>query len=193
MRIIAGTKRGLKLASPKTYDSRPYTDRVKESLFSVLYKFDLIEQRSVADVFSGVGSMGLEALSRGAAFATFVDKDPKTIAVLKQNIEKAGFTDKSKVIRTNAFKTGALVDFDAEKHSIIFVDPPYPLSRNVGPGSQLASLMDVLPEQVAADGIVIVRTHKAVKLLESYGALAVFDERVWGNMAVTFLRLKEND
>ncbi len=107
MRIIAGTKRGMTLLSPKTYDSRPYTDRVKESVFNVLYKYNLLEGRRVADVFCGVGSMGLESLSRGAAFAAFVEKDPRTIAVLKQNIEKAGFVQQSKIVRGNAFKIGA--------------------------------------------------------------------------------------
>ena len=75
MRIIAGTKRGMKLLSPETRVSRPITDRVKESLFSVLYKYDLPEGKRVADLFSGVGSLGLEALSRAAAFVTFVERD----------------------------------------------------------------------------------------------------------------------
>ncbi|MBC8482068.1 MAG: RsmD family RNA methyltransferase, partial [Planctomycetes bacterium] len=91
------------LLSPKTNDSRPYTDRVKESLFSVLYKFDLIEGRRIADVFSGVGSMGLEALSRGATAVTFVEKDPKAIEMLKKNIEKSDFAEQSSVIRADAF------------------------------------------------------------------------------------------
>jgi len=104
MRIIAGSKRGMKLFSPKTDASRPITDRVKESLFSVLYKYDLPAVRQAhrpersrrsgkiaADLFCGVGSLGLEALSRGAEFVTFVEKDPKIIATLKKNIEKAGF------------------------------------------------------------------------------------------------------
>ena len=71
MRIIAGTKRGMKLLSPKTDISRPIIDRVKESLFSVLYKYDLPKDKMVADLFSGVGSMGLEAISRGAKWVTF--------------------------------------------------------------------------------------------------------------------------
>ena len=88
MRIIAGTKRGMHLLSPKTCDSRPITDRVKESLFSVLYGYDLPADAVVADLFSGVGSLGLEALSRGAEFVTFVEQDPKIAATLNQNIEK---------------------------------------------------------------------------------------------------------
>ena len=71
----------MKLLSPKTQGSRPIIDRVKESLFSVLFKYDLPNGKMVADVFSGVGSLGLEALSRGAEFVTFVEKDPEVAAV----------------------------------------------------------------------------------------------------------------
>ena len=193
MRIIAGTKRGMKLLSPKSETSRPYTDRVKESLFSVLYKYGLLEGRAVADVFSGVGSMGLEALSRGAEFALFVEKDPKIGSILKQNIEKADFTAQSKVIRANAFKIGAPVDFEGQKYSIIFVDPPYRLSSDVGENSDLSRLLDLLPEQLADDGIVIVRTNKRVNLQDRYGRLKIIERRKWGNMAVNILRETENE
>jgi 16S rRNA (guanine(966)-N(2))-methyltransferase RsmD len=193
MRIIAGTKRGMKLLGPKSETSRPYTDRVKESLFSVLYKYGLLEDRAVADVFSGVGSMGLEALSRGAEFALFVEKDPKIGSILKQNIEKAGFTAQSKVIRANAFKIGAPVDFEGQKYSIIFVDPPYRLSSDAGEDSDLSRLLDLLPEQLTDDGIVIVRTNKRVNLQDRYGRLKIIERRKWGNMAVNILRETENE
>ena len=183
----------MKLLGPKTDVSRPYTDRIKESLFSVLYKYDQIEGRAVADVFSGIGSMGLEALSRGASFAVFVEKDPKIGSILKQNIEKADFVAQSKVIRANAFKVGAPVDFEGDKYSIIFVDPPYKLSKDAGENSGLSKLLDLLPLQLADDGIVIVRTHKAVNLLDRYGRLKVIDRRKWGNMAVNILRVTEDE
>jgi hypothetical protein len=74
MRIIAGTKKGMKLLPPKGRDTRPITDRVKESLFSILYTKGMLEDVVVADLFCGTGSMGLEALSRGAKFCTFMRK-----------------------------------------------------------------------------------------------------------------------
>ncbi|MHC5123479.1 MAG: RsmD family RNA methyltransferase [Planctomycetota bacterium] len=77
MRIIAGTKKGMKLLPPKGNDTRPITDRVKESLFSILYTKGMLEDMVVADLFCGTGSMGLEALSRGAKFCTFIDGSPK--------------------------------------------------------------------------------------------------------------------
>jgi 16S rRNA (guanine966-N2)-methyltransferase len=187
MRIIAGTKKGMNLLSPKTQISRPITDRVKESLFSVLYKYDLPEGARVADLFSGVGSLGLEALSRGAEFVTFVEKDPKVFAVLNKNIEKAGFDKESKAIRANAFNIGAVVGSGMEKYGLVFVDPPYAAARNVQPDSPLAGLLDLLGEQVTSDGIVIVRTSGDVNLLEKYGCFQIAERRQWGTMAVTIL------
>jgi 16S rRNA (guanine(966)-N(2))-methyltransferase RsmD len=188
MRIIAGTKRGLKLLSPKGDVSRPIIDRVKESLFSVLYSYDLPSGAFVADLFSGVGSLGLEALSRGAEFVTFVERDEKIEAVLKRNIEKTGFVGQSKVIRANAFKVGAPVRSNEHKYDLVFVDPPYAKTRDFGENSQLACLMDILSGQVADDGLVVVRTEKNIELLDKYGVFEVEQRRSWGSMNVTLLK-----
>jgi 16S rRNA (guanine966-N2)-methyltransferase len=174
-------------------DSRPILDRVKESLFSVLYNYGLPEGKIVADVFSGVGSMGLEALSRGAQFVTFVEKDPKTIDILKKNIAKAGFAEQSKVIRANAFAVGAPVDFEKPRHDLIFIDPPYPTTKEVGRDSSLERLLLILPEQMVSGAMVIVRTHKCTDLLDEYGRLKIIERRKWGNMAITMLGCKKND
>ena len=188
MRIIAGTKKGMALLSPKSQISRPITDRVKESLFSILYKYDLPDGARVGDLFSGIGSMGLESLSRGAEFVTFVEKDPKVIAVLKQNIEKADFIEESAVLRTNAFKAGAPVGDGGQKYDLVFVDPPYAAAKSAGAGSALSGLLDVLNEQVKAGGIVVVRTSGDVTLLQEYGQFQITERRQWGTMAVTILK-----
>lgn len=188
MRIIAGTKRGMKLQSPKTQESRPVTDRVKESLFSMLYKYDLPAGAVVADLFSGVGSLGLEALSRGAEFVTFVERDPKIIVILNKNIERACFVKESKVVRANAFKLGAPVGSNVRKYNLVFVDPPYAATKDVGAGSLLGKLLDVLGGQVAGEGIVVVRTRKGTRLLDEYGWFGVIERRRWGTMVVTILR-----
>jgi len=187
MRIIAGTKKGMSLLSPKTKISRPIIDRVKESLFSVLYKYDLPGGARVADLFSGVGSLGLEALSRGAEFVTFVEKDPKVFAVLNKNIERAGFVKESKAIRANAFSVGAIVGSGMERYGLVFVDPPYAAARNVQADSPLGGLLELLGEQVTEDGIIIVRTSGDVSLLEKYGCFQIAERRQWGTMAVTIL------
>ena len=84
MRIIAGKKRGMKLLPPAGDQTRPITDRVKESIFSVLYKYDVIEGGLVADLFSGTGSFGLEALSRGAEFVFFAEQNRRVVEILKK-------------------------------------------------------------------------------------------------------------
>jgi 16S rRNA (guanine(966)-N(2))-methyltransferase RsmD len=187
MRIIAGSKRGMKLLSPATRVSRPITDRVKESLFSVLYEYDLPAGAVVADLFCGVGSLGLESLSRGARFVTFVEKDPKTVATLERNIEKAGFVQNSKVITTDAFRVAPAVGTGEEDYSLILIDPPYADSMNAGADSPLADLLDLWVDQTAANGIVIVRTSKKMNLLDRYGCFKTQERREWGTMAVTIL------
>ena len=188
MRIIAGSRRGMRLLSPKTRDSRPITDRVKESLFSVLYKYDLPSGAVVADLFCGVGSLGLEALSRDARFVTFVERDAKIIVTLNKNIEKAGFVGTSKVVRANAFTVGAPVVYERQQYGLIFVDPPYAATADVKAGSRLSRLLDLLHQQVADDGIVVVRTHERVSLLDEYGEFGTVERRQWGTMAVAILR-----
>jgi len=186
MRIIAGLKRGMKLFSPKAVVSRPITDRVKESLFNVLYKYDLPAGKIVADLFCGVGSLGLEALSRGAQFVTFVEQDAKVVAVLEKNIEKAGFVKESKVIRGNAFKIGAADN--KRKYELIFIDPPYADTRDVQCDSCLSKLLSLLGQQVAENGMVVVRTHQRTSLLAQYGQFQAIERRRWGTMAVTILQ-----
>lgn len=191
----------MKLFSPKGRDSRPITDRVKESLFNILRKYDLPSDAVVADLFCGVGSLGLEALSRGAEFVTFVEQDPKIIVTLERNIEKAGFVKQSKVIRADVFKIGAPpaaaaarisnIEYrisNVHKYNLIFVDPPYSLTQDVKSGSPLSKLFNLLQEQVADDAMAIVRTDHHTFLLDRYGKFKVVERRKWGTMAVTILR-----
>jgi len=147
----------------------------------------------VADLFSGIGSLGIEALSRGAEFVTFVEKDPAVISILKANIGKASFVKKSKVIRANAFKVGVPVGFDGKQYDLVFVDPPYSLTNDAGEGSLLSRLLTLLPEQLAPEGIVVVRTYKRTELLDRYAQLVVIERRKWGNMTITILRNRTDD
>jgi 16S rRNA (guanine966-N2)-methyltransferase len=187
MRIIAGTKRGMTLLGPKTQVTRPITDRVKQSLFDVLQNYGLLAEARVADLFCGVGSLGLEALSRGAAFVTFVEKSGEVLEFLNRNVAKAGFAEKSRVVRASVFRVGAPTS-GRDRHDLVFVDPPYASMQEVGGGSPLADLLHILEDQVADRGIVVVRTHRSVALLDDYGRLHVADRRRWGTMAVVLLQ-----
>ena len=188
MRIIAGTKRGMRLLGPKTRVSRPITDRVKQSLFDVLQNYHLLDGARVADLFCGMGSLGLEALSRGAAFVCFVEKSAEVVEILERNISKADFSRQSRVVRASAFRVGAPVGPRGERYDLVFVDPPYAFTREVGEGSALVDLLTVLERQVVRRGIVVVRTHRDVAVLDEYGPFHAVDRRQWGTMAVVLLQ-----
>ncbi len=124
MRVITGSAKGKSLITAEGLDVRPTPDRVKEGMFSSI-QFDL-EGRRVLDLFAGSGQLGIEALSRGADYALFVDSSPISVKNITKNIENTGFTASSKVIRG---------DFEAvllglnEKFDFVFLDPPYASSH----------------------------------------------------------------
>jgi 16S rRNA (guanine966-N2)-methyltransferase len=188
MRIIAGSKRGMKLFSPDGMDTRPITDRVKESVFNILYSRGYPADCIVADLFCGTGSMGLEALSRGATWVTFIDKGYKVIEILKRNIAKADFADQSKAVCANVLKVGAAPTPEHGLYDLVFVDPPYVLSEDCDADSRIGKLMFIISQQVKEKGLVILRTHEQARALEQYDKLTQIDMRSWGNMAVRFYR-----
>jgi len=190
MRIIAGAKRGMRLFEPEGLVSRPILDRVKESLFNILFSRGLPEGAVVADLFAGVGSLGLEALSRGAAFVSFVELDGGVAATLQRNIEKSGFAGQSRLVRANAFAVGAVAEPGRARYNLVFVDPPYAATGEVGEASSLAGLMRVLSDQVTSDALIVVRTERKTTLLDRYGSLSTIDRREYGKMALTFLGKK---
>ena len=120
MRVVGGRKRGTLLIGFDREEVRPTLDRGKESMFNII-QFD-IEGRTVLDLFAGSGQLGIEALSRGADYAVFVDKSQTSIDHITQNIKNTGFEDKSKVIRGDysAVLMGMNTEFD-----YVFLDPPY--------------------------------------------------------------------
>ena len=192
MRIIAGSKRGMKLLSPEGRDTRPITDRVKESVFNILFSKGYPADCIVADLFCGTGSMGLEALSRGAVWATFIDSDYRVIEILKRNISKAGFVDQSKAVCANILKVGSPPTPDHGFYDLVFVDPPYAMSQDCGPSSRMGKLMCLICQQVKEKGLIILRTSLQAEVLERYDQLKKIDERTWGSMTVRFYR-KETD
>ena len=119
MRVITGTARGRRLKELQGMETRPTTDKVKESLFSII-QFD-IEGRRVLDLFAGTGQLGIEALSRGAAEAVFVDRRPDAVRLVQENLALCGFTDRARV------KSGDALAYlkSGEKFDLIFLDPPY--------------------------------------------------------------------
>ena len=123
MRIIAGSARGLKLKPPKGLAIRPTTDRVKESVFNILAA--KLPDALVADFFAGTGNLGIEALSRGAASAVFVDASQVSMSLLKENVGKARFSDKAEYLKTDVLVAIDRLVQNGRRFTLIFCDPPY--------------------------------------------------------------------
>lgn len=119
MRVVAGTARGRRLVAPKGLDVRPTTDRVREAIGNRLQSMGVLRDARVVDLFAGTGALGIEALSRGAAHATFVENSPAALAAIETNLEALGFTDVSTVVRADASR------YAAGAFDIAFIDPPY--------------------------------------------------------------------
>ena len=120
MRVISGTARGRRLKELQGMDTRPTTDKVKESMFNII-QFDL-EGRKVLDLFAGTGQLGIEALSRGAAHCTFVDTRRDAVALVKENLKATNFSQQATVLQSDSL---AFLSSCREKFDIIFLDPPY--------------------------------------------------------------------
>jgi len=124
MRIISGSARGRKLKEPSSLSIRPTSDMVKESVFNIV-QFDL-EGRRVLDLFAGTGQLGIEALSRGAKSAVFVDSKPEALKLIRENLKLSGFSDSASVYAGDAMKYLAGDSRRKnERFDIVFIDPPY--------------------------------------------------------------------
>ena len=181
MRIIAGEHRGRRLLAPDGDQTRPVTDRAKQSIFDVLAP--RIAGAVVYDCFAGTGSFGLESLSRGARHVTFFESHKPTLALLRRNVEAIRAADRASVVTGDWF---AHVSGDAsrDRADLIFLDPPYRYLRERAADLQAAA-GSLASKHCAAAGIVMFRHHAADSL--SLPSFAVADARRYGEMAVEFL------
>ncbi|HLO42619.1 MAG TPA: RsmD family RNA methyltransferase [Phycisphaerales bacterium] len=156
MRIIAGEFRSRKLLSPPdALTTRPIPDRVKESVFGLLRGH--MEGASVFDGFAGSGAFGLEAVSRGAARCVFVEKDRGSAGLLRRNIEMLGCEDRCDLVTGDVLGPGALARCPRPA-TVIFLDPPYPLIRDVAGWRRVTTQFSRLIECLAPDGFGLLRT-----------------------------------
>ena len=176
MRVISGLKRGTVLISPEGEETRPTTDRVKENIFNLIQFED--DKKNVLDLFSGSGGMGIEALSRGYEFATFVDLSKSACDVIRKNIKKTGFEEKSEVINKSfeEFLKNAHL-----KYSLIFLDPHY---HNVFIDRALAIIKE---KKLLADGGIIVCECDYNEEIEEYDFVKT-KEKKYGRVRVTVFK-----
>ena len=149
MRIVAGSRKGARIFAPKGHDTRPTSDRVREAAFTLIGS---VEGASVLDLFAGSGAMGLEALSRGAERAVFVESDRDAAKTIERNLEKLGLRG-TMVLRADALRALAEDAQAGRRYDLVLVDPPY------GSFSQMqTALATYLPAVLAPDGLVVVET-----------------------------------
>lgn len=180
MRVIAGAVKGRKLKSIEGSGTRPTTDRVKESVFNII-QFD-IEGRNVLDLFAGTGQMGIEALSRGAVSAVFVDQKKEAVRAVTDNIALTGYGDSAEVIQQDAlvFLSGC-----EKKFELIFLDPPYD-SGLLKKSLKAIATFDIL----SISGIIVCETSAESVLPEINEPLVHLRDYIYGKTRISIISRK---
>jgi 16S rRNA (guanine966-N2)-methyltransferase len=182
MRVVGGRLRGRALAAPKSKAIRPTADRLRESLFNILaHSFaDPVTSARVLDLFAGTGALGIEALSRGAAFALFIDETAEARALLRENVTALGLGGVSRIFRRDATKLGPV--HPLTPFSLAFLDPPY------GHGLAAAALTSARAgEWFTADAIIVVEEAAAAKFNAPEG-FSETERRRYDDTEFVFLR-----
>ena len=183
MRIVAGRFRGRAIATPTHDGLRPTSDRVREAVFNILAhgigEFSLTGAR-VIDLFAGTGALGLEALSRGAAYCLFVDTDTEARALIRRNVEAFGLTGESKIFRRDATDLGGGGPRDVV--TLAFLDPPY------DQGLADKALTALTAGGWLAAGAVVVIEERTGNVVALPAGLAEVDRRIYGDTQVIFAR-----
>ena len=182
MRIVAGKARGLKLNTIEEYSTRPTKDMVKEALFSMLQ--DYVVDSIFLDLFAGSGAIGIEAISRGAQKAYFVDNNKDCIKVINENLNKAKFTEQSEVYNLDYDK--ALDKFKDIKFDLIYIDPPYNLGLGIKAITKIASL-DLLMK----NGVLVYETDEVEVSPDTIEIFEKFKTKKYGRNVLNFYRRKE--
>ncbi|HEX8960645.1 MAG TPA: 16S rRNA (guanine(966)-N(2))-methyltransferase RsmD [Geobacteraceae bacterium] len=187
MRIISGSARGRRLLTPKNDRIRPTADRVKESLFNILtVMVGNLAERRVLDVFAGTGNLGIEALSRGAVEAVFVDENREAAALVKKNLELTGLAGRGRVLQMEALSALRSLEKQASPFGLVFLDPPYRQGLS-------GQILEFLASSALIDetSLVVIETAAREELPDRFGRLGEFDRRVYGDTAIAFFTLLE--
>ena len=182
MRVVGGRLRGRNLAAPASREIRPTADRLRESLFNILVHAyeNPVEDARVLDLFAGTGALGIEAISRGAGFALFVDNGAEARALLRNNVEALGLGGVTKVFRRDATELGPA--HPVEPFSLVFLDPPY------GKGlaeKALASLRD--GGWLTKEALLVVEEAKAAAFTAPEGFVEL-ERRAYDDTEFVFLK-----
>ncbi|MBC7327460.1 16S rRNA (guanine(966)-N(2))-methyltransferase RsmD [bacterium] len=184
LRVASGSEKGRRLRSLKSL--RPTEEQVRISLFNSLGA--KIKDKRFLDLFAGTGAVGIEALSRGAREAWFVDRKRKCVDIIKENLKDCHFEEKARVFFTDARRAITIFAKKGEKFDLIFLDPPYERIDTLMESLELLGETELLND----DGLCIVQHSASVSLPEQVGSLVKSNVKIFGNTALTFYR-REND
>ncbi|HHW49234.1 MAG TPA: 16S rRNA (guanine(966)-N(2))-methyltransferase RsmD [Clostridiaceae bacterium] len=179
LRVITGTARGHKLKTVKGLNTRPTSDKVKGALFNILA--GRIEGSNVLDLFAGTGNLGIEALSRGAASAVFIDKSPECISVIKENLKHTKLEERATVIPGDVMAVLKKMSNNFKKYDIIFMDPPY--NKNL-----IQDTLKIIEENgiIKNDGIVVVEKSAKDDTALNLEKLKLFRVKRYGDTVLSF-------
>ena len=182
MRVISGSARGRKLKSPKSSETRPIMDRVKTALFDILAP-EIMGMR-VLDLFAGTGAVGIEALSRGAESATFVERSPEAWRLVRENLALTSLSGRAEVVRNDAFAYLQQAAATGRRFDLVYIAPP----QYVNMAAQALAQLDISP-LTEPDGLVIVQIHpqeRAELDTLTLKHLRRYDERRYGSTLLLF-------
>ncbi|MEG0258507.1 MAG: 16S rRNA (guanine(966)-N(2))-methyltransferase RsmD [Lysinibacillus sp.] len=181
MRVVAGERKGMPLKAITGTTTRPTTDKVKESIFNIIGPF--FDGGMVLDLFAGSGGLGIEALSRGAENAIFIEKDAKAFQILQENITKCRYDDDVELFRIDAKRAvKALLKRDVT-FKLVFLDPPYHQKEYY----DLAQVL-VDNEKIQKDGIILCEHAKGVVLPHHFGAFTLQRQETYGETIISVYR-----
>lgn len=181
MRVIAGSARGMRLAAPDGKSTRPTADRVKEALFSIVASRHVFDGSHVLDICAGTGSLGIEALSRGAASCCFIEQDRNVVKVLSRNLAGTRFTATSECLISDAARGLQGLSKRGKTFDLVFFDPPY--ASGLYPSVlEYLSTLALLSE----NSLVVAECSVRSPLEDHYGQLVKYDRRVYGDCALEF-------
>ena len=185
MRIIGGIKGSQRIKSSKSRSLRPTMDRVRETVFNILG--NRVSNASFLDLFAGTGSVGIEALSRGAREVVFVEKEFRTAKILGENLERLGLEKEGIILKMDFSKAIEAINRDGKQFDIIYIDPPY-ASGLCGESLKLLADFDIINQ----DGLILAEHFFKDKLHEMFGGLKLARIKKIGDTSISIFKKEMN-